>query len=68
MRSIDLKNEQEAVRIHVEGNIKAISYEELQSRYESFLAGIKKTGKMEIEKHKLDLKQKGFVVDIKWKA
>ena len=68
VRSIDLKNEQEAVRIHVEGNIKAISYEELQSRYEGFLAGIKKTGKMEVEKHKLDLKQKGFVVDIKWKA
>lgn len=68
VHSISMKDEKEFVLVQVHGNIKAASYEELQSRYEHLLGEIKKTGKIEIVDHKLDLKQKGFTVDLKWKA
>ncbi len=68
VRSISMKDEKDFVLVQVQGDIKASSYEELQSRYENLLGEIKKTGKIEIVDHKLDLKQKGFTMGLKWKA
>lgn len=68
VHTIGLEDEGGSVRIHVQGSVSAVSYEDLQKRYENFLAEITKTGKMEVESHKLDLQQRGFVIDLKWKA
>jgi len=68
VRSVSLKNEKEFVLVEVQGNVKAGSYEELQSRYEYFLGEVKRSGKAEVVTHKIDLKQRVFVVELKWKA
>ncbi len=66
--SVGLKNEKDFVLIEVQGVIQARNYEDLQTRYENFLAAIKKTGKMEVETQKLDLKERGFAIGLKWKV
>lgn len=68
VQSVSMKDEKEHVLVQVQGNIGAGSYEELQSRYEHLLGEVKKAGKTEIVSHKLDLKQRSFTLDLKWKA
>ncbi len=67
LRSIIMKNEKEAVTIELKGIVRSSSYAELQSRYEIFLIRLKRSGRTEVTAHKLELNDRGFTVNVKWK-
>lgn len=67
LRSIIMKNQKEAVTIELKGVVRSSSYAELQSRYEKFLGQFKRSGRTEVTAHKLELNDRGFTVNLKWK-
>lgn len=67
VRSIHIKNEKESLVIALKGSIRASSYEQLERRYEEYLAQYRKTGAAEVVSHKLNLNDRTFTLDLKWK-
>jgi hypothetical protein len=62
-----MKDEQNGLLLQVEGNIAARSYKELQSNFESLIQAMKKTNELELTNQVLNLKDKSFKMELKWK-
>ena len=67
VKSISMKDEQNGLLLQVEGNIAARSYKELQSNFESLIQAMKKTNELELTNQVLNLKDKSFKMELKWK-
>lgn len=68
LRSIGMKNDTEFLVIEIKGNIRASSYKQLQMRYEEYLGQFTKMNTAEVMGHKLDLNDRSFTLDLKWKV
>ena len=66
--SIDVRDDGEGMVLQIEGAIGAATYKELQGRYEHLLATVKEIKGFEIVSQGLELKDKRFRVDVRWKT
>jgi hypothetical protein len=65
--SIGIRDEKSSLFVQVEGQISAASYKDLQTNFENLIKAIKNVNEIELTNQTLDIKNRNFRVDLKWK-
>jgi hypothetical protein len=64
--SIDINPEETIVRIKLKGSVAAANFTAMQQAYQNLIKAIKKTEGIEIVSDKIDIKDKGFQIELKY--